>query len=134
MIAETTFAERYVAIWNEPDAAARRAAVAALWTEDAVQYLRPSEPARDAAAELDVEAVFIMRGHAELERRVTRAYEQFVGSGQMTFRLAGDVVRVHDAVKLAWEGVGPDGEALGGGVDILLLAADGRIRTQYQFV
>jgi len=30
---------RYVAIWNEPDSERRRAAVAALWTEDATQLM-----------------------------------------------------------------------------------------------
>jgi hypothetical protein len=34
-LAETEkVADRYMAVWNEPDAESRRQAVAALWTED----------------------------------------------------------------------------------------------------
>jgi hypothetical protein len=33
-----------------------------------------------------------------------------------------------------WEGVSPDGEVLGVGLEFVILAADGRIATDYQFV
>jgi hypothetical protein len=33
-----------------------------------------------------------------------------------------------------WEGVAPDGEVLGAGVEFVILAADGRIATDYQVV
>jgi len=33
-----------------------------------------------------------------------------------------------------WEGVSPDGEVLGAGLEFVILAADGRIATDYQFV
>jgi hypothetical protein len=109
--------------------------VAALWTEDGAQLLEPPREARDAAAELVIGAVFEARGHAALEARVTRAYEQFVASGEYVFRPRGEARRVRDAVKLAWEAVQTgDGEVAGWGVDLLLLDADGRIRLDYQFI
>jgi hypothetical protein len=42
--------DRYVAIWNEPDAARRRNAVNALRTSDALHLLQPPEAVREAAA------------------------------------------------------------------------------------
>ncbi|MYQ79422.1 MULTISPECIES: hypothetical protein [unclassified Streptomyces] len=39
--------DRYVAVWNEPDAERRRAAVRALWSADAVHVLRPPQEIRD---------------------------------------------------------------------------------------
>ena len=32
-------ADRYLAVWSEPDPAARRAAVAALWAPDGVEFI-----------------------------------------------------------------------------------------------
>jgi AraC-like DNA-binding protein len=43
-------ADRYVALWNEPDADRRRAAIAELWTEDGVHVLQPPQEIRDVAA------------------------------------------------------------------------------------
>lgn len=126
-------ADRYVAVWNEPAPDARRAAVSALWAEDGVHVLQPPEEAVRAAAGLDITPVFLARGHDELTARVDRAYEEFVATGQMTFRRRGDVARVHDAVRLSWEAVS-DGEVVGWGTDFLILDATGRIRADYQFI
>jgi hypothetical protein len=43
-------------------------------------------------------------------------------------------VRIGDVVTWRWEGVSPDGEVLGAGLEFVVLAADGRIATDYQFV
>ncbi|MFL6126243.1 hypothetical protein [Actinophytocola sp.] len=126
-------ADRYVAVWNEPSAEVRRAAVCALWTEDGVHLLQPPEETVKAADGLSVTAVFQARGHDELTARVARAYEEFVATGQMSFRRRGDVARVHDVVRLGWEAVS-GGEVVGRGTDFLVLGADGRIRADYQFV
>jgi hypothetical protein len=128
-------ADRYVAVWNEPDADVRRKAVAELWTEDGVQLLEPPEDVVKRAEEIGIGATFEARGHAELVRRVTRAYDEFVGPGQFEFRRDGEVAVVRDMVKLRWAMVpAGGGEALGGGTDLLLLAPDGRIITDYQFI
>jgi hypothetical protein len=126
-------ADRYVAVWNEPSPAARRAAVSALWAEDGVHVLQPPEEAVRAAADLDIVPIFQASGHDELTARVARAYEEFVATGRMTFRRRGDVARVHDVVRLSWEAVS-DGEVLGWGTDFLVLDATGRIRADYQFI
>ena len=126
--------DRYVAIWNEPNAEQRRQAVAALWTEDALHVLLPPQATRDAAAALSVEAIFQSRGHRELETRVTRAYEEFVAAGEFNFRSKNDAQRLNDVVKFRWEMVSKKGEVAGVGLEILMLAADGRVCTDYQFI
>lgn len=127
-------AGRYVAVWNQPDPARRRAAIAEVWTDDAVHLLEPPVEAREAAAGLAINPVFAARGHAELLRRVTRAYEEWVAPGQFTFRARADAARVADLVKFHWEMVTPDGEVAAVGLEIVLLAADGRIRLDYQLI
>jgi hypothetical protein len=43
-------------------------------------------------------------------------------------------VRVDGGRRTVWEGVSPNGEVLGAGLEFVILAADGRIATDYQFV
>ena len=68
------------------------------------------------------------------KRGVTSAYEDFVATGQMSFRARHGAKRLGDVVTWRWEGVSPDGEVLGAGLEFVILAADGRIATDYQFV
>jgi hypothetical protein len=126
--------DRYVAIWNEADPARRHTAVAELWTEDAVHTLQPPQEIQQAARTLEVTPTFQARGHAELEARVTRAYEQFVASGEYSFRSRDNAARVGDAIKFNWEMVNATGQAAGVGLEFVLLGADGRIRLDYQFI
>ena len=130
----STLANRYAAIWNEPDVERRRLAVSELWAEDAVHVLQPPEEVRAAAAQLDVVSTFQSRGHRELEARVTRAYEQFVAAGEFSFRPRDNASRVGDAVKFGWEMVSRSGEVAGAGLEFVLLDAGGRIRLDYQFI
>jgi hypothetical protein len=126
---------RYVDMWNEPDAVRRRETIVELWSADAVHRLEPPLEVREAAASLRTYSVFEVRGHAELEARVTSAYEQFIGSGEFVFRRRGDGQRVADTVKLGWEMVpASGGEVAGSGVDFLMLDGDGRIQRDYQFI
>ena len=127
-------AERYLAVWLEPDGDRRRRAIAEVWSEDAIHLLQPTQGVYEAAAERAVNPTWQVRGHAELEARVTSAYEDFVASGQMTFRLLDGARRLGDVVTWRWEGVSPGGEVLGAGLEFVILAADGRIATDYQFV
>jgi hypothetical protein len=110
-------AERYVAVWNEPDADRRRLSIAALWVEDGEHYTR----------------VHDVRGHAALEERVRGAYSQFVGTGAYVFRSASNANGHHGTVRFNWEMVAPDGRVAARGFDFLVLAQDGRIRIDYQF-
>ena len=128
-------ADRYVAMWTEPDAERRRSAIAERWTEDAVHILDPPQEAREAAAALDITPTFKARGHCELDERMTRAYEEFVAPGEFTFRCRDNVSRVGDAVKFNWGMVSASGgEAVAVGLEFLILAPDGRIRLDYQFI
>jgi hypothetical protein len=127
-------AERYTAVWMEPDGDRRRKAIADVWSEDAIHILQPTQEVYEAAAERAVNPTWQVRGHDELEARVTSAYEDFVATGQMSFRARDGAKRLGDVVTWRWEGVSPDGEVLGAGLEFVILAADGRIATDYQFV
>jgi hypothetical protein len=131
---EIELVDRFVAVWNEPNAERRGTMVRELWTEDALHVFQPPQEVLDAAAALNVTAVFQARGHAELEGRVARAYEEFIAPGEFTFRLAGEAKRVSDAVRFTWEMVSADGAIAGVGLEFFVLAADGRIRLDYQFI
>jgi hypothetical protein len=124
----------YVAIWNEADPRRREQAVSALWTEDGVHLLQPPQAVRDAAAGLEVQALFEARGHRELLARVARAHEEFVAPGEYSFRLRSGASRLADTVKFQWEMVSRSGEVAGVGTEFMVLAADGRISRDYQFI
>ncbi|MEV0171872.1 hypothetical protein AB0I00_12245 [Streptomyces sp. NPDC050803] len=128
-------ARKYVGMWNEPDPAARRAAVRELWAEDGVHLLHPPEDIRKAAAGYGfVGQALEARGYEALELRVARSHEEFVATGEFTFAPAGEPVRLKDVVRLDWQAVRTaDGEAAGGGTDFLVLDRDGRIAADYQF-
>lgn len=128
--------ERYVAVWSESDKERRHAAVRELWAAEAVHVLQPPQEMRQAAAGLGFDRLVLeARGHDALEVRVTRAYEEFVAPGAFVFRSRGDADRLHNVVKFRWEMVPrAGGEAAGTGLEILLLGADGRIVSDYQFI
>ncbi|TDD13199.1 hypothetical protein E1218_34840 [Kribbella turkmenica] len=128
-------ADRYVAVWNEPDAEVRRKEVGDLWTENGVNLLDPPEEIVRRAEDLGITATLEARGHGELMSRVTRAYDEFVAPGQHVFRRDGAVAVVRDMVKVRWVMVpAGGGDALAGGTDLLLVAPDGRIAANYQFI
>jgi hypothetical protein len=113
-----TFIDRYVNIWNEPDADRRRLTVHELWQEDARHLART------------IEAI----GHEDIETRVANAYEKWVREKGNVFRLR-DVDGHHGAIRLRWEMLpAAGGEVISVGLDLLVLGEDGRIRTGYQFI
>jgi hypothetical protein len=126
--------DRYTAVWNEPDTDRRRQAVAEIWTPDALHLLQAPQEVREAAANLDVTATFQARGHAELEARVKRGYEQFVAEGGNSFRPRDEGDRLGDVVKFRWEMVTGAGEVAAVGLEFVVLDAQGLIRTDYQFI
>jgi hypothetical protein len=129
-------ADRYVALWNEPDPERRRRVIAELWTEDGSQILQPPQEIRAIAASpgIGMAATLEARGHAELEARAATSYEQWVGSDGLSFRRRDDVDRLHDVVKFHWEAVSQDGQVTAVGLVFLILATDGRIRRDYVFI
>lgn len=113
------FASRYVAVWNEPDAAARDAAVATLWAADARAYTAANEYA----------------GLDAITQRVAASYEKFVAGQDNVFKQLGPAEARHDGVRIRWEMTpAAGGDAVSAGAQFLLLDADGRVRSDYQFI
>ena len=129
-------AEKYLALWNEPDADRRRRMIAELWTEDGRHILQPPQEIREIAGQpgIGLTAILEARGYEEIEARVASAYEHWVGSEGLSFRGRDDAERLGDVVKVHWEAVAKDGEVFAVGLDFLVLTADGRIERDYVFV
>jgi hypothetical protein len=129
-------ADRYVALWNEPDPDSRRQLIAELWTEDGTHILQPPQEIREIAARpgIGLTATLEARGHAALEARATSAYEEFVAPGSFSFRRRDNVERLADVVKFNWEMISTGGEVAAVGLEFLILGPDGRIRRDYQFI
>jgi hypothetical protein len=128
--------ERYVAMWNEPDATARRQSVRDVWAPTGRQVLAPPKDILDIARPLGFPSPTLeVAGHDDLEFRVTRAHEEFVAPGDYLFRTRPNAGRLRDVVLLGWDMVATaTGDAVGGGTDVLLLDPDDRILVDYQFV
>ncbi|MBN9099127.1 MULTISPECIES: nuclear transport factor 2 family protein [unclassified Pseudonocardia] len=109
-------ATRYIATWNETDPAARKAAVADLFTPDA----RYVDPLADAG------------GHDALDATIAAVQDRFPG---FRFRLAGPVDGHHDQARFTWE-LGPEGAGAApiAGFDVAVTDEEGRIRSVYGFL
>ena len=129
-------AEKYVALWNEPDPDRRRRLIAELWTEDGRHILQPPEEIRAIAARpgIAMTASLEARGYEEIAARAASAYEHWVGSEGLSFRGRDDADRLGDVVKLHWEAVAKDGTVSGVGLSVLVLGGDGRIERDYTFI
>ncbi len=108
-------AQRYIDAWNQTDAAARRAAVDELYTEDA-RYVDP---------------LAVAEGREAIASMIGAAQEQFPG---FVFTLAGPVDGHHNQARFGWE-LGPAGApAPIVGFDVAVTDDDGRIRTVLGFL
>ncbi|WP_329206391.1 nuclear transport factor 2 family protein [Streptomyces sp. NBC_00683] len=113
------FARRYVAMWNEPDAALRHATVDALFASGGSHYT----PTRE------------FHGHHALRSRVTEGYEQWVEPGTHVFRLVPGADGHHGTVRFNWEMVETgSGRTAAVGFDFVVLDEDGLIISDHQFV
>ena len=104
----TDLIDRYIAIWNETDAARRRDLIARTWTEDAA-YIDP-----------------LMRGQGRegIDTMTQGVQAQFPG---LRFRRTSNVDTHNDRVRFAWE-LGPDGgTARAGGIDFGIIVG-GRLQ------
>ena len=134
------FTRRWFQLWTEGDPHARSRQVADLWAVAGAQVLvDPPQAMREAATDLAFPVPRLeVRGHDELDRRVTRAYELFIEPGEYTFKATGDrdaVLLAPGLVGLAWEMVTvADGTVAGSGYDVLVLDDDGRILLDHQHI
>jgi hypothetical protein len=112
----TAIAARYLAVFNESDAATRRASIEDIWLPDAAEYVFETQ----------------FHGHQELEARVIRAYQAFVENGTYTVEGADDVTCHGDIVMFTAHLVTPAGVVDWSSRIFLLLGEDGRIREDYQ--
>lgn len=104
----TELVQRYLAAWNETDAAARRAVLAEVFAEDAV-YTDP---------------LASVRGIDGLDATIAAVQAQF---GGLVFSLGGAVDAHHDIARFTWH-LGPEGgEPVVIGFDVAVVGADGRI-------
>ena len=130
--------DRYMAQWNEPDPEARWALIRELWAPDGLQVLvNPPQEARDAAANLAVPLASLeVRGHDAMNARVSRAYELFIEPGENIFQAAEEpALLMPNIIAFRWSMVSiATGETLGGGLEIITLDENQRIRTDHQFV
>ncbi|GGC70487.1 hypothetical protein [Undibacterium terreum] len=110
--------EKYIAVWNQPDAAQRREMIAQLWTEDGAHYTPSTE----------------MHGYAELENRIGTAYQKWVRDAGYLFRYAGNAQSHHQGVRFNWQMVNAENKAISCGFDFLILDANGRILSDHQFL
>jgi hypothetical protein len=106
----TKFIDRYVEVWNEPDDELRRKTIEALWVPGGANYTQS----------------MAATGYEALGDRVTSAYQAYVRPGKYRFR---------NAVRVQWEMVTvDDGSVTSVGVEFLILADDGRIISDHQFI
>jgi hypothetical protein len=100
--------DAYFAMLNEPDEAARRALAALAWSEDG-GYVDPLLQAT---------------GHDELVAMVAGVHQQYPGQ---TFRRTSGVDAHHGLVRFSWELAGDDGTVTVAGLDVGIVADDGRL-------
>lgn len=103
----TTLVDRYIDMWNEPDATRRRTLIAEIWTPDAL-YVDP-----------------MLRGDGRegIHAMVGKVHDQFPGH---RFSRTSDVDGHNDQARFAWA-LGPeDGAPMVKGVDFAAIR-DGRL-------
>lgn len=112
-------AERYVALWNLSEAGARRDAIASLWVPSGEHYVRTLQA----------------KGYEALEQRVASSHEKNVRGNGFRFIATGDAQLLRDTVMFHWQMVPAAGGPVAAlGLEFLLLAEDGRIAIDYQFI
>lgn len=107
--------DRYIALWNEPDALRRQALVKETWTESAT-YLDPLAQSS---------------GHAGIAAMIQAVQEHFPGH---RFRRAGAVDSYQDRIRFSWELAPEGGAAIAKGTDFGVLAADYRLEAVTGFL
>jgi hypothetical protein len=111
----TTVVDGYIAMWNETDRERRRSIIEETWTDDG-SYVDPHAE---------------VAGADGLDALVAAVQEQFPGH---RFVLASGPDAHHDRVRFAWHLVGEDGNAIAAGMDVAVVAGDGRLQAVTGFL
>ena len=115
MLNAQALADRYVAAWNEPDAAKRASAIAALWAPDALGHKGP-------------------RGYSALTKLTPATPGKSAGHESVRYRAAPTARLRGDVVTFRWEMLLADSETvLAGGLEFLIVDDDGRILVDHPF-
>jgi len=104
----TDLVDAYVASWNESDAAVRTRLVEQAWAEQG-RYLDP---------------LLDLTGHEALATLAPVLEQHYPGH---RIGRTGDVDQHHNVFRFTWELTGPDGAVVIAGVDVGVLADDGRM-------
>ena len=118
MTSAQELADRYVAVWNETGAGARRKIIHELWVPDGLHFVG----AREA------------RGYDELEARILGSHEKNVVAGGNAFRAAPNARALRNGVTFNWEMISPAGEVLATGLEFLIVDDRQKILVDYQFI
>jgi hypothetical protein len=108
-------AEQYINAYNEWDAAARRAAVAALWTDDAEHI-----------------GGFSARGHDEISAGIGKVQES-AAPAAARFRLRPGFCSRDEILVMLWDLVTEAGDVIGSGATVAVTTPGGRISTEYVY-
>ncbi len=100
--------QKYMAAWNEPDAAKRATLLEAAWSDGGV-YVDP---------------VARSEGRAGLAEVIAGFHAQRPGSSIV---LASGIDQHHDQVRFRWDFLDADGKTLISGIDVGDIADDGRL-------
>ena len=115
----TELVERCVSLWNEPDPDKRRTEIVALWAPDGLHYAKSHTCV----------------GYTALEDRVTRSYDRSIAPGLNLFRHAGNIEAHHNVLRFNWHMARKtDCHIVAIGFELFVLAEDGRIAADYQFI
>jgi hypothetical protein len=112
-------AERYVRLWNEPDAVARRRMVDELFAADGTHVDQQAD----------------VTGRAAIADLVGRRHRRFVLTDGFAFRSRRNADGFRNVVRFNWELLpAATGRVRAVGLDLLTLDDDGQIRMDYQFM
>lgn len=101
--------DTYFAMWNEADRAKRLELIAQAWVPDG-HYVDPLSD---------------VTGPDGLADMVDGVRAQFPGA---TLQRTTDIDAHHDVIRFGWSATGPDGAEIVAGIDVGVVAADGRLQ------
>ena len=106
----TAVVDTYIDMWNEEDGERRAELIRTAWADDC-RY-------RDPLLEAD--------GREGISEMVAGVHGHYPGH---RFRRTTGIDAHRDVARFGWELVAPSGDVFVGGIDVVTLADDGRIRT-----